>query len=156
MEEFDLNKIVYYIDKICNHENKNSDVMDLGKRGFLNSEHPHVEIEYNGEIICIDTLIYPFMKLIWSKGIETTACCQGDDVTEAYISFSSLEHILKFCNEFTYFKVYGEFDILNINLAIQGHHQLVELTYDIIASHTPIYGDLYSVRFKTVMLCMFE
>lgn len=153
--DYDLNEIVKLIDRVHEDNDKNKILQDFGKRGFLNAEHPFVEIEHDDQIICIDLLIYPFIKLIWTKGIETIACCQGDDKCKGYVSFPSLENIIKFCDEFTYFKEYGEFDILNINLSHQGHGQLVELTYDIIAEHTPVYGDLYSVRFEPEILGMF-
>lgn len=143
-----MEQMIRMIDTACDDDNK--EIYDLGKRGYSNPLHEHVEIEHNGETICIDVMIYPLMKLLWEKGIETSACCQGDEQRKGYISFKSKDHIIKFCEEFTYFQT-CEFDILNIY-----SKPLSELTYDVIKSHHPYYADLYSVRFDHDILIMFQ
>lgn len=125
-----VEQMIKMIDVACDEENK--EIYDLGKRGVVNPLDEHIEVEHNGETICIDVAICQLMKLIWEKGIETSACCQGDDYY--------------FCEEFTYFQT-CEFDILNIY-----SQPLAELTYNIIESHTPYYADLYSVRFDQNIL----
>ncbi len=147
-----LNEIIALIDNVCD----GSEEKNLGKRGLLYSSHPYIMVEYDGESIAIDKLIYPLVTLIWNKGIRTTACCQGDAENEAYISFDSLDQIVKFCNEFSYFKECGVFYVLNINAQVQGHKPLDNLSFSDVTLHTPVYGDLYSIRFNPELLFMFQ
>lgn len=91
----------------------------------------------------IDVDIAPLIQDVWSKGIETSACCQGDDDQEAYISFKSLGHLRKFCNEYPTFKM-CEFDVLNPFFV---RNDLTKLTYKELDNYVEQYNDLFSVRF---------
>jgi hypothetical protein len=150
----DLSQIISMIDHVHEANKLNEVERDLGTRGYANPEHEYIEVEHNGKIICIDVLIYPLIKYIWDKGIETVACCQGGEQL-GYISFSTLDDIFKFCDEFPYFKG-ANFDIINMYLALEGFQTLEDLTYDYMYIHTPMYGDLYSVRFGSEVLNNFQ
>ena len=145
-----------HIDRIHEYNQNHEFERELGTNGFLNPDHPYIEVEYDDQIIGIDLYINPIIKCIWTKGIKTSACCQGDEQNDAYISFPSLCDILKFCEEFSYFKENCKFDILNIHLSYQGCKPLDNLTYDILKEHEPVYDDLYSVRFNQEILNIFQ
>lgn len=125
---------------------------ELGTRGYLSNTHPTIEILYNNETINIDVDIVDLMKQIWSHGIKTAACCQGDEYINpldpianyAYISFNSHENILKFSKKYLLASQIGLFDILNPNPI---NKPLLEARYENIIDHCHRNGDLYSVRF---------
>lgn len=144
--------IIAFIDRACSLHEKEESTLDLGRRGMLNSLHPCVPIEYEGETISIDALILPFMKRVWDSDIKTVACCQGDTDIHGYISFKFHTEIIKFCERFEWFKQYGEFYILNIHLGVQGMEQPMWLNYKGLLSYKPLYDDLYSVKIEPTLL----
>jgi hypothetical protein len=97
-------------------------------------------------MINIDCDISELIRQIWEKGIETSACCQGEESENylywAYISFDKHENIIKFIQEYPVTEHVGIFDILNCGV------ELTKLSANYIVNYVPKEEDLYTFRFN--------
>lgn len=132
------------ITEICNVIDLNCEITDSGNandRGLMYNEHPTIQVEYKGNILVIDEKIYPMIKKIWDCGIETVACCQGDNRSKAYISFKHLHDFRLFMEKFP--------EVLNPYFT---RKYLTNITYNYLDDYMPYYCDLFTVRFSHHLL----
>lgn len=153
-----LYETMAYMDYNLDEHYERMQMIELGTKGYLENNHPTVELLYNNELINIDVDMIELIQQIWDRGIKTSACCQGDEIPHdadvkeflgnyAYISFPEHEYILKFIEEYQIIKHVGVFDVLN---SIE--EMKVQITADDIINHKPRSGDLYSTRFNNAYI----
>ena len=152
MDTLSQYETIMFMDMDLTSQYEQMQMIELGTKGYLENDHPTVEVLHSNELINIDVEMVELIQQLWDKNLQTTACCQGNDsppqsidflAEYAYISFRIHNHILKFIEEYPITKHIGVFDILN-----PIEPSMTMLKADDIMQHKQRCGDLYSVRFN--------